>query len=124
MIFAQKSLADFCRKNPSHMSKVKKIKFFKTLQEVFFTFLHVSDDPGWVILTSSWNAVSQVTVCHKVMKLNKISPIGRLSKFSNGSHRVDLFELQYQITSSVNKIHDGAYLKFRFMVTTSPVALG
>lgn len=69
----------FLSKNPGHMTEVKSSsKFFKIFQEVF---LHIS-----VMLTASWK-----TLYHRVMKSNKKSPNGLLSRFSNRSYCVDLF---------------------------------
>lgn len=50
------------------MTEFKKIKFFKTLQEVFFAFLHIADDLLWVIFTASTPTAFLVTLCHEVMK--------------------------------------------------------
>lgn len=64
-----------------------------------------------------------VTLSHKVMKRNKITPNERLCKFSSRSHRVDLVELQDQITFVVNVVHDGGYLQDRFKVNNTPAVL-
>lgn len=60
----------------------------KTLEEVFLKFLHISDEPASVMLTDS------MTICHKVMKRNKMTHNEIRCKFSDRSHSVDVFESQ------------------------------
>lgn len=46
-------------------------KVFKSLQKVFFRFLHISKDPYWVILSTPWKTVFRLTLGHKAINLVK-----------------------------------------------------
>lgn len=73
------------------------------------------------MLKTSWNTVSWVKLFQEGMKRNKIPPTRQISKFSN---RVELFELQNKIPSTVNEIPNGGNLQLSIKVTKRPVVLG
>lgn len=72
------------------------------------------------MFTNVLKTVFQVTVCHKVMKLDKIPPNGLLSKLSNGLHVVNLFELHYQINFVMNTIQEGDVLTLGLNLKVTP----
>lgn len=98
--FLQKSVKDFwienrwrilVEKNAGHMTEIKFLKLFTTLQEVFFTFLpkYGSCSKIWVMFKNMGLVEGRLKPpIWSNMKLNKISSHRRLFKYSNESHSV------------------------------------